>query len=415
MRRSKLLIIAVILLGISPAVVSPAAAAGRLDLSLRIEGMDKPLYYNASMAMETGGGATLRDVIEAYNKADGVPAIAISADGARIVAVGSLQEKSFGSPLNDLWLVRLNGDRTAEALDRIALKSGDDVVIYYGDPSLIQYPDVDLTQMLSHGIVRFTSADETGDASGAVGVERNPVVGATVVWDGMTYTTDALGEIIIDSTGAGVRHSVSVERRYEGGLPTVLRYAPGAAVMVGYADVMPGDWFFGAVTFVAERHLMSGVTQLEFAPSSPVTKALFLTILGTLAGVDDDPSAETGFSDVVNDGWSPGYILWAVQNGIAVGSPDGTFGQYQALTREQIVLMLYRYAVLSGEDASAADDTLSGCADAVDVSPYALASMRWAVGRGIVAGQSGFIDPQGQATRAQVAVMLQKFIIEHTT
>jgi hypothetical protein len=362
------------------------------------------------MFFRSGGKTTMLDVIAGYNSLDSIPGISVSDDGSRIAAVGGLREQSFGGAFQDGWTILVNGRKTDEAPDLIAVEPGDVIVICYGDPSLFQYPEIDLTRMMTDGIVKFTSLDETQNDDGETFPSRNPVVGASVVWDGMKYTTDTDGEIIIDSTGAGIRHTVSIERYCGGTLPTVLRFAPGTAVMYGYEDVPADAWFFNAVMFVSEKNLINGVSETEFGPASLLNKAMFVTILGRMAHAVTDPNAETGFRDVVSDGWSPGYILWARQNGIAAGNEDGTFGQYQVLTREQIAVLLYRFAVMSGFDISAGGAPLSAFEDAGSLSPYAVQAMRWATAHGIVTGSSGQLAPLGAATRAQTAVMLERFI-----
>ena len=93
---------------------------------------------------------------------------------AVITAVGSLKEKSLGAPFADCWMIRLNGENAGGSLRSIRVKTGDDIVVYYGDPTLIQYPEIDLTRMLSDGIVLFTSDDTTTDSAGKNLHSENP-------------------------------------------------------------------------------------------------------------------------------------------------------------------------------------------------------------------------------------------------
>ena len=229
----------------------------------------------------------------------------------------------------------------------------------------------------------------------------------------MTYRTSTSGEIIIDSTGAGVKHTVSIERYYANGLPTVLRFAPGYSVRFGYRDVSVNDWFYEAVMFASDRRLLNGVTETEFRPDAPMTRAMFVTVLGRLAEAETVQISSADFSDVKFDGWSTGYIMWAVQSGIAGGRPDGTFGPYDSITQEQLVVMLNRFAVWEGFHMTAPDPDLSLYSDAGSISDYALPAMTWAVRLGIITGASGVLNPQGISSRAQVAVILNRFITEY--
>jgi hypothetical protein len=393
---------------------TPAAAAGSAVVSLRVEGADKTLYYDSALPVAYTADATMRDVVDTYNDLPDVPVMTVQGGGAdaRIVSVGDLSERSLGSPFSDCWMLRLNGEKIDRGLDVTRISAGDDIVVYYGDASLFQYPEIDLTRMITEGVVTFTSSDATKDASGASYVTSEPVAGATVVWDGMTYTTDPAGEIIIDSTGAGVRHTVSIERRYTNGMPTVLRFAPGYYVKYGYHDVTKDDWYYDAVMFVSDRQLMSGATETDFQPGTPVNRAMFLTILGRLAGAEVDHSEAAGRADIVNDGWSAGYIVWALQNGVAGLKPDGTFGQYEILSREEIAAMLFNLAAMSGSDVGLPAQDMSVYSDIGAVSQNDLPAMAWAAGHGILTGVSGRLEPGGPATRAQVAAMLQRYIRE---
>lgn len=414
MKRKTAMLLTVILL--TGAVMNPAAAAdsGKTVVSLRIEGLRENLYYCNSFTVDHAEMPTMRDVVNSYNSIPDVPKITVAGENenTRIEEIGSLKGKSLGSPFADDWMIRINSKKAVDGLDRLNISVGDDIVIYYADASLIQYPEVDLTRMITDGVVKFTSSDTTADSSGRIYMATNAVAGATVDWDGMVYTTDTDGEIIIDSTGAGVRHMVQIDRAYANGLPSVLRFAPGYFVKYGYSDVSKDNWYYDAVMTIADKHLMSGVSETSFGPEAPVNRAMFVTILGRMANAKADQSVDTGFSDVINDGWSTGYILWAVQNGIATGNTDGGFDQYGIITREQLIAMLYRFAVMNGFDTDSQGQDLSAFSDIGVVSPYAETAMKWAVEKGIIIASGGLLDPKGQATRGQTAVMLDRFLTQ---
>lgn len=394
----------VLLLGFAAgtAGVFSAGAAEMAVVSLRIEGKTETLYYNDELTVEAGSGLTLRDVIDAAKSRSGGPEITLAADGTpRIAGIGTLREHSAGGNADDRWLVRVNGTAAAADPDSVPVRAGDDIVIYYADPSRIQYPKVDLSRMIKSGIVRFTG--ESTDV---------PIAGATVVWDGMRYTTDDNGDVIIDSTGAGVLHTISIERYDQSGLPTVLRLPPDYVVRYGFDDVSADAWYLEDVLYISERQLLKGVSESAFAPEVPMNRAMFVTVLGRLAGAAVDQTADTGFTDVINDGWSPGYIAWATENGIVGGYGDGRFGQYDPITREQMAVILCRYAQKRGIDDGTGSADLVSFADAGSVSGYAQEAVQWLVGCGLMTGADGLLLPQGPATRAQVAAILRRFITE---
>jgi hypothetical protein len=381
-------------------------------ISFRIEGMTENLYSNSAMATALTGTFTVSDLVNSYNSNPDVPQIIMinEKENSRITQIGSLKEKSISSPFDDGWMIRVNGEDAGKAPDIIEIGSGDDVVIYYGDASLMQYPEIDLTRMISDGIVKLTSSQETVDDMGNIYILKNPVAEATVIWDGMKYTTDSYGEIIIDSTGAGVRHAIQIERYHENGLPTLLRTPPGYYVTYRFDDVAESEWYYDSVMFVADKYLINGVSETGFAPGAPMNRAMFVTVIGRLSDADVDQSEETGFSDVINDGWSAGYISWAAKNGVVTGRPDGTFGQYVNISREQIAVLLYKYALFRGYDTGLAYLDLTAYTDFGSISDYAETAVRWAVENGILTGVDGHLDPQGVASRAQAAALLQRFV-----
>ena len=174
-----------------------------------------------------------------------------------------------------------------------------------------------------------------------------------------------------------------------------------------FTDVKPGDWFYSAVEFVYSRGMMAGTSATAFAPRTPTSRAMVVTILYRL---DGSPQAgEAGFPDVAGNQWYTKAVAWASQNGIVKGYGDGRFGPQDNITREQMAAILHRYAQYKGLDLSASGD-LSGFTDAGKVSGYAVEEMSWAVGAGLITGKDGNrLDPQGQASRSEAAAILMRF------
>ncbi len=175
-----------------------------------------------------------------------------------------------------------------------------------------------------------------------------------------------------------------------------------------FGDVDDGDWFADAVRFVYENGMMNGVSDTGFAPEAAASRGMIVTILYRL---ENEPDIGSGmdFADVAEGEWYAGAVAWAAVNGIVNGVSGTTFAPDADVTREQLAAILYRYAAYKGYGVTERAD-LSGFADAGDVSGYAQEALAWANAVGIVGGTSGTtLEPQGSATRAQAAAMLQRF------
>ena len=166
-----------------------------------------------------------------------------------------------------------------------------------------------------------------------------------------------------------------------------------AALAETYPDVKKSDWHYEAVQFVTEEKLMTG-TGKGFEPNAATTRAMLWTILARMDGTDTNSTGA----------WYAAAQDWAVKHGVSDGtSPDGK------IAREQLATMLYRYAQSRGLVKADVQGDLSAFTDSASVSPYAVEAMRWAVGAGIVNGMDGKLNPQGEATRAQMATMLMRY------
>ena len=174
-----------------------------------------------------------------------------------------------------------------------------------------------------------------------------------------------------------------------------------------FTDVSTSDWFYGAVKFVYENGLMDGVGDNRFAPNSATTRGMLVTILYRLEG-EPAVTGEAGFDDV-GDTWYTDAVAWAAQNGIVNGVSDTQFAPGDDITREQLAVILYRYATYQGYDVSQRAD-LSGFVDAGTISTYAQEALSWANAQGLVLGfEDDSLRPQGNASRAQIAAVLMRF------
>ena len=176
-----------------------------------------------------------------------------------------------------------------------------------------------------------------------------------------------------------------------------------------FTDAKASAWYHDGVHWAIENDVMNGVGDGKFAPNDTTTRAHVVTMLWRL---DGSPAyvGMSEFSDVDNEQWYGPAIRWASAEGIVNGYDDGRFGANDAVTREQLVTILYRYAQYKKMDVSVGEDTnILSYDDAFDVHQWAMSAMQWAVGAGVVNGIGTNLEPAGDASRAQVATMLWRF------
>lgn len=182
-------------------------------------------------------------------------------------------------------------------------------------------------------------------------------------------------------------------------------------VKANFADVAADAWYADAVQYVYENGMMSGTSETTFSPDVTTTRGMIVTILYRLEGSPDLLNENLGYpyADVDANAYYADAVYWARQNGIVSGMSAEQFAPNDAITREQMAAILYRYAQFKGYDVSAKAD-LSVYTDAAQVSTYATDAMAWANGAQLITGTSqATLTPAGNATRAQVATILMRF------
>ena len=182
-------------------------------------------------------------------------------------------------------------------------------------------------------------------------------------------------------------------------------------VELPFRDVPENAWYADAAAYVYRHGLMAGTSATTFAPEVTTSRAMIVNILWRLAG---SPQVDylMEYSDVDPTAYYGEAIRWATSEGIVGGYGGGVFGPDDPITREQLATMLWRYAQHEGYDVGVGEDTnILSYTDAFDVAEYAIPAMQWACGSGVIngTGDGSTLSPQGEATRAQVAVMLQRF------
>lgn len=254
----------------------------------------------------------------------------------------------------------------------------------------------------SHGEVGFSPSDpEAGDT---VTVKITPDDGYTIT---EVTVTDADGK------------AVEVNKQEDGSY-TFTQPAGQAKVNVSYqasgqkalpfSDVKNSDWFYSAVNFIYQEGLMDGVSATSFAPQDSTSRAMLVTVLWRLSG--SPAASDSSFHDVTTGAWYATAAAWAQETGVVNGLTETTFGPNNALTREQLASILWRYAKSEGLDiTSGAATSLAAYSDAAKVSAYAADALKWACGNGIINGMGdNTLAPAGNASRAETAAMLQRFL-----
>ena len=176
-----------------------------------------------------------------------------------------------------------------------------------------------------------------------------------------------------------------------------------------FVDVTEGDWFYAAVDAVFQRDLMTGTDATHFTPGGTASRAMVATILWRMAG---QPQADNtlSFTDIPASAWYTEAVRWAAETGIVTGYSDTKFGPDDPVTREQFAAMLYRYARTLGEGFTGSWSFPLDFPDAAEVSDYAYEALCWLTMENVINGmEDGALHPQGTATRAQLATMLQRF------
>jgi hypothetical protein len=194
-----------------------------------------------------------------------------------------------------------------------------------------------------------------------------------------------------------------------------------------FTDVPADAWFYAAVDYVYKNGLFSGTAEATFSPNTEMTRGMFVTVIGRLAGIDissvgdeepdgydvEEPDesepAVPQFSDVAPDAYYAPYVAWAAANEVVLGYADGTFKPNQSITREQMAALMFRYEVWQGNETAVSAAAAEAMPDYNKVAEWAREPVQWAVANKIINGSDGKLLPQDTATRAQVAQIIVNY------
>lgn len=413
-------------------------------------------------SVKVDAGATVFDVIEKALAAEGIDYEEDGSDAGYITSVRGLGELDNGA--NSGWMYTLNGSYPTKGIKEQTVKSGDKVILHYTDDWTAE-----ATSMSSSDTAKPSSSTGTASRSeDAAESETSPEEAEPETGGGTTVKTDVAevtwyagleklaeeaGETVTVTAEAGEDGAVKIAvtvgdkavERVPGGLTVKIPgegLAPGNVLaLVGedgsetivkksvvsetgvtalldgpatvrivdnskeFDDVGDGHWAKDAVAFAASHELFQGTGERLFSPDMGMDRAMVVTVLYRLE--DASASGETAFPDVESGSWYADAVTWAAASGIVAGDGAG-FAPHRAVTRQELAAMLYRYA----RDAVTAEaGDLTAFADGDAVADWASDAMAWAVGAGLLQGKTGnVLDPAGNATRGEVAAVLERLV-----
>lgn len=266
---------------------------------------------------------------------------------------------------------------------------------------------VTITDTAKNGVkvqaVSKPETDTTARVTVPTSVKTAAVIVPVVVTPGMVAVDAKTGEVVKLSVPTEDGMAVKLDGSAE--LILVDRSKP-------FTDT-DGHWAKDEIDFATAHAMFDGTSATTFSPNDAMTRGMIAVVLHNF---EDDPefTTQNSFSDVDPGAWYADGVNWMIYMGITGGYGDGSFGTNDVVSREQLVTFLYRYASSMGY-STAEDADLSSFADGDSVSGYAAEAMRWAVGSGLIVGSDGgALDPRGSATRAQVAAILKRFVVNLT-
>ncbi len=370
---------------------------------------DSALYSNLLGSAQTQTvplGTTAQSVLTSALSEAG---ISYRQSGGYFTAIGGLEEGDHGP--NSGWQYLVNGTAPLESASTYTFFSNATLVWYYTD----DYTREESAESWESGgekeekpeadkEVQITS---TGDGAYRVTLPQDST-GPLLV----AIPDVGRGDVVVTVGADGVEKPVKKSAVLNGTAYLLLEEDAKVKVVDyagGFADVAGDAWYAGAVDFVAGRGLFSGVGGAYFAPHDTLNRGMVVTVLYALED-GAAQNAQTLFADVAQDAWYAWGTAWAVEAGIVSGYGDGRFGPEDAVTREQLALMLYRYAQNLGKEPQD-DGALENFQDSAEISAWAVPAMSWAVGVGILSGGTdGCLNPGGSATRAEAAAMVRQFV-----
>ena len=378
---------------------------------------------------ELASNATVYDLFTEALRDAGLSAI--GAEGGYVKTIyapsclGGYALSEFTNGKRSGWMYTLNGKHSSNALTDQKLEDGDMVVWHYvndyshevsdwsGDsqhPSLgngtyyngwLRAADISPERYVEQLLGKILTVGKNGTVEPKLTLSH---LGKSVTF---TFKPDKgyrVKDVKVDGKSVGPVASYTVDKlsvstRIE------VTFTNGK---LPFTDVRESDWFYDDVIFAYENGLFAGTSDTTFSPNASMTRAMLVTVLYRLEG-QPAVNGRSGFSDVTFNSYYEDAVTWAANNGIVNGTSTSTFSPNANVTREQMAAILYRYAQYKKYNTSASS-SLNSFSDHASVSGYAVTPLQWAVAEKLVNGSAGKLMPTGNATRAQVAAILHRFV-----
>ena len=339
--------------------------------------------------------------------------------------LGGYALSEFTNGARSGWMYTVNGSHPNRGLQKWTLKDGDVVVWHYVNdyshevadwfndpnyPSLgngtyyngwLRAADISPEQYVNELLGKILKVGKNGTVEPKLTFQH---IGKSVTFTFKPDTGYKVKDVKVNGKSVGAVKTYTIDKltvstRIE------VEFTNGK---LPFTDVRESDWFYEDVAFAYENGLFAGTSDTTFSPNASMTRAMLVTVLYRLEG-QPAVNGRSGFSDVQYNGYYEDAVTWAADNGIVNGTSTTTFSPNANVTREQMAAILYRYAQHKKYN-TAASSGLNGFTDHASVSGYAAASLEWAVAEKLVNGSAGKLMPTGNATRAQVAAILHRFV-----
>ncbi|MBO5733573.1 MAG: S-layer homology domain-containing protein [Clostridia bacterium] len=326
----------------------PAPDASTMTVTMTIKTDSELWIYNAKVRIPVGG--KVYDAFVAAINENGMTAVGADKGYVRSITKNGVTLSEYDKGKNSGWLYKVNGTKPSVGLTSYVLNEGDDIVWYYTEDWIVDFPGV----------------------SGGFG----------------------------GGSGGGFGGGSPASKPEEPEQPET----PTKPEVPTFADT-DNHWAKDGIKYVTSLGIMNGVEEGKFAPDEKLTRGMLVTMLYRLSG--DEVMGENEFLDIVDDAWFKDAAVWAKEKGITSGYGDGTFGADDSVTREQLVVFLMRYAELIEMDTKAEQSEFK---DDGAISEWATKAINWAKSAGVVSGRDdGTFDPKGNATRGEIAVVFMRF------
>lgn len=374
-------------------------------------------------------GAMVYDVFMEALKDAGLSQVGADSNYVRTIyapsCLGGYALSEFTNGKRSGWMYTVNGSHPNQGLKNWELKDGDIVVWHYindyahecadwfNDPNYpalgdgtyyngwLRAADIAPEQYVQQLLAKILTVGKNGTVEPKLTFQH---IGKSVTFTFKPDTGYKVKDVKVNGKSVGAVKTYTIDKltvstRIE------VEFTNGK---LPFTDVRESDWFYEDVAFAYENGLFAGTSDTTFSPNASMTRAMLVTVLYRLEG-QPAVNGRSGFSDVQYNGYYEDAVTWAADNGIVNGTSTTTFSPNANVTREQMAAILYRYAQHKKYN-TAASSGLNGFTDHASVSGYAAASLEWAVAEKLVNGSAGKLMPTGNATRAQVAAILHRFV-----